>query len=51
MNRTPDKQTLETLRKVLVSDPTNVDAANLYWNALGRFSAVVMSSERSEVLR
>lgn len=35
MDTAPDKQTLETLRQVLVSDPTNLDAANLYWNALG----------------
>jgi len=30
-----DKQTLETLRRALVSDPTNLDAANRYWNAVG----------------
>jgi hypothetical protein len=31
----PDKQTVETLRQALISDPTNLDAANRYWNAVG----------------
>jgi hypothetical protein len=30
-----DKQTRETLRQALISDPTNLDAANRYWNAVG----------------
>jgi hypothetical protein len=52
MNRIPDKQTLETLRQVLVSDPTNLDAANLYWNALGSFQSgrYVIGAFRSAAL-
>src|SRR6266850_831749 len=52
MNRTPDKQTLETLRRVLVSDRTNLDAASLYWNALGSFQSgrYVIEAFRSAAL-
>ena len=32
--RAADKQALETLRQALNSDPTNLDVANRYWNAL-----------------
>jgi hypothetical protein len=32
-----DKQTLESLRQALNSDPTNLDAANRYWTALASF--------------
>ena len=30
-----DKELIETLKKALASDPTNIDAANRYWKALG----------------
>lgn len=30
----PDKQTLETLRQALISNPTNLDDANRYWKAV-----------------
>ena len=31
----PDKELIESLKKALASDPTNIDAANRYWKALG----------------
>lgn len=31
----PDKELLESLKKALTSDPTNVEAANRYWRSLG----------------
>lgn len=34
-----DKQLLETLRRTLVSNPADVDAANRYWTALGLFQS------------
>ena len=30
-----DKQSRETLRQARISDPTNLDAANRYWDAVG----------------
>jgi hypothetical protein len=48
----PDKQTLETLRQALISDPTNLDAANRYWNAVGssQSGSYVIEAYRSAAL-
>ena len=36
-DKNPLQQRLANLKKTLDSDPTNVDVANRYWDALGSF--------------
>ena len=35
----PDKEMVESLKQALISDPTNVEAANRYWRALGSWQS------------